>query len=65
MTSLVQRDKDIARRKGSALVTATALPLTLDHVARWAQGLEAKGFALAPVSTMAGARPDRAARVGP
>lgn len=59
------RAEDIARRKGSVLVTATALPLTLEHVARWAQSLEGKGFALAPVSSMAGARPDRAARAGP
>jgi len=57
--------EEFARRNGSAIVTATALPLTLDHVARWAQGLEGKGFALAPVSALIVARPARAAKGDP
>jgi polysaccharide deacetylase 2 family uncharacterized protein YibQ len=59
------RAEEQARRNGSAIVTATALPLTLDHIARWALGLEAKGFALAPVSALIGARPARAAKSDP
>ena len=56
------RAEDLARRRGSAIVVATALPISLEHIARWAAGLESKGFALAPVSAMVAARPDRAAR---
>ena len=59
------RAEDIARRKGAALLTATALPLTLDHVARWAQALEGKGFVLVPVSSFAAGKPARAARTDP
>jgi polysaccharide deacetylase 2 family uncharacterized protein YibQ len=59
------RAEDIARRRGSAIVVASALPLTVDHVARWAQGLEAKGFTLAPVSALVSARPDRTAGASP
>jgi polysaccharide deacetylase 2 family uncharacterized protein YibQ len=55
------RAEDIARRRGSAIVVASALPLTVDHVARWAQALESKGFALAPVSALVLAHPDRTA----
>ena len=59
------RAEDLARRKGFAIVTATALPQTLDHVARWAQGLEGKGFTLAPVSALVAAKPARAASSAP
>jgi hypothetical protein len=54
--------EDMARRRGAVIVVASALPISLDHVARWASALEAKGFALAPVSALTAARPDRAAR---
>jgi polysaccharide deacetylase 2 family uncharacterized protein YibQ len=59
------RAEDIARRRGSAIVVANALPLTVDHVARWAAALESKGFALAPVSALTSARPDRTAGANP
>ena len=58
------RAEDIARRRGSVIVVASALPLTLDHVARWASALEGKGFALAPVSALV-ARPNRTAGANP
>ena len=54
--------EDMARRRGAVILVASALPASLDHVARWASALEAKGFLLAPVSALAAARPDRAAR---
>jgi uncharacterized protein len=63
--AVLARAEDLARRKGAAIVTASALPQTLDHVSRWAAGLEAKGFALAPVSTLVTAKPERAARTTP
>ncbi|MEH3145523.1 MAG: divergent polysaccharide deacetylase family protein [Methylobacterium frigidaeris] len=44
------RLEETARRKGFVLATATAQPLTLDRVARWARGLEARGLLLVPVS---------------
>jgi polysaccharide deacetylase 2 family uncharacterized protein YibQ len=53
------RAEDIARRRGAAIVVASALPLTVDHLARWASALESKGFALAPVSALISGRPDR------
>jgi polysaccharide deacetylase 2 family uncharacterized protein YibQ len=59
------RAEDLARRRGGAIVVASALPVSIEHLARWAAGLEAKGFALAPISAMVAARPDRAARVSP
>jgi len=43
----------IAREHGSALGLAGPLrPVTVVHVAAWARGLDAKGFALAPVSAL-------------
>ncbi len=53
--------EETARRRGSAILVATALPGALDYLAPWASGLEAKGFALAPVSALTSARPNRAA----
>lgn len=45
----------IARERGIAIGTASALPITLDRIARWSRTLEAKGIALVPVSsTIAG-----------
>ena len=59
------RAEDIARRSGSAIVVASALPLTIDHVARWASALANRGFALAPVSALVEARPNRTAGASP
>jgi hypothetical protein len=44
------RLEEAARRGGVVVASASALPLTIDRVARWAQGLEAKGILLVPVS---------------
>ncbi len=59
------RAEDLARRRGSAVVVASALPLTVDQVARWASALAGKGFALAPISALTSARPDRTAGASP
>ncbi len=57
--------EDIARRRGSAILVASALPSILDRLAPWASGLDGKGFAVAPVSALTIERPDRAARANP
>ena len=59
------RAEDLARRRGGVIVAASALPVSIEHIARWAAGLERKGFALAPVSALVSGRPDRAARANP
>jgi hypothetical protein len=40
-----------ARTKGFAFASASALPLTIDRIARWSRDLEARGIRLVPVST--------------
>jgi hypothetical protein len=45
------RVETLARQRGYALATASALPVTLDRLSRWAKGLEAKGILLVPAST--------------
>lgn len=42
----------IAKQRGSAVGVAGALPVTIDRVTAWAQGLKAKGFVLAPASAL-------------
>ncbi len=42
--------EETARRQGLAVASASALPLTIDRLARWARTLEAKGIQLVPVS---------------
>jgi polysaccharide deacetylase 2 family uncharacterized protein YibQ len=42
--------EELARKQGTAIGTASALPLTIERVARWAEGLAAKGILLVPVS---------------
>ncbi|MDP2802579.1 MAG: divergent polysaccharide deacetylase family protein [Phreatobacter sp.] len=39
-----------ARERGFALGVGSALPVTIDRVARWARELEGRGFVLVPVS---------------
>ena len=47
--------ESIARERGIAVGTGSALPITLDRIARWSKTLEARGIALVPVSsTIAG-----------
>ncbi len=37
---------------GSAIGIATALPVSIETISRWAEGLEARGFMLVPVSVL-------------
>jgi polysaccharide deacetylase 2 family uncharacterized protein YibQ len=43
-----------AKKRGAAIGVAGALPNTVDRVAAWIAGLDAKGIALVPVSALAG-----------
>ncbi|MBK9081177.1 MAG: divergent polysaccharide deacetylase family protein [Rhizobiales bacterium] len=43
----------IARARGLAVGSASALPTTLERLQRWTNGLEAKGVALVPISAAA------------
>jgi uncharacterized protein len=52
----LQRLEALAREKGFALASASALPLTIDRINRWARTLEARGIRLVPASAAAGAR---------
>jgi polysaccharide deacetylase 2 family uncharacterized protein YibQ len=44
------RLEQIARQKGFAMASASALPLTIERVARWSRNLEQRGLKLVPVS---------------
>jgi hypothetical protein len=46
----------LAREQGVAVASASALPVSIDRIARWAQTLEGKGIALVPVSAARGFR---------
>ncbi|MCC7346289.1 MAG: divergent polysaccharide deacetylase family protein, partial [Variibacter sp.] len=46
----------IARERGTAVGSASAIPLSVDRIAQWAKGLAARGIALVPISAVA-ARP--------
>lgn len=46
-----------AKKRGIAIGVAGALPNTVDRIATWIEGLEAKGIALVPVSALVGATP--------
>ncbi len=43
----------IAKKKGFAVATATAMPVTIERLAEWSNRLEAKGIALVPLSAVA------------
>lgn len=47
------RLETIARERGSAIGAATALPVTVDRLARWTQALAARGITLVPISALA------------
>jgi uncharacterized protein len=49
---LAQLEK-LARERGSVLATASALPVTVERLSRWARTLESRGIVLAPVSSLA------------
>jgi hypothetical protein len=44
------RLEEIARRDGIAIGTATALPLSVDRIARWAGSARGRGITLVPLS---------------
>lgn len=43
----------IARERGSAIGAASALPLSIDRIAKWAKAAAARGIVLVPVSAVA------------
>ncbi len=47
-----------AREKGRAIGIASALPVTLDRIARWSKELERRGFVLVPASAIVGIGPN-------
>jgi polysaccharide deacetylase 2 family uncharacterized protein YibQ len=52
----LQRLETLARENGVAVATASALPVTVERITRWARTLEAKGLAIVPVSAARGFR---------
>jgi polysaccharide deacetylase 2 family uncharacterized protein YibQ len=46
----------LARDQGVVVLGASALPVSIDRIARWAQTLEAKGIAIVPLSAARGLR---------
>ncbi|TNC15101.1 divergent polysaccharide deacetylase family protein [Methylobacterium terricola] len=44
------RLEEAARKSGVVLASATALPLSIDRIARWARDLESRGILLVPAS---------------
>lgn len=44
------RLEETARKKGFAIGTASAMPLTVERIARWAKALEGRGVLLVPAS---------------
>ncbi|HEY1542258.1 MAG TPA: divergent polysaccharide deacetylase family protein [Xanthobacteraceae bacterium] len=44
------RLESTARDNGMAVGVASALPVSLEHIAKWAKGAEARGFMLVPIS---------------
>jgi len=58
------RLETLARAHGAAIGVATALPSSLDRIARWSAGLEARGVELVPVSALTARAPGPAAAAG-
>lgn len=50
------RLEQLARERGLAVASASALPVTVERLQRWARGLEQRGFRLVPVTAAAQAR---------
>jgi uncharacterized protein len=51
------RLEELAREKGQASASASALPLTVERIARWSRTLEQKGIALVPITSLAARSP--------
>ena len=56
---------DRARERGSAIGVASASPISVELLARWANGLEAKGVALVPLPALMSAQPSPSAQAKP
>jgi uncharacterized protein len=56
---------DRARERGSAIGVASASPSSVEHLARWANGLESRGVALVPLSALMSAAPTPSAQSRP
>ncbi|MFC5394984.1 divergent polysaccharide deacetylase family protein [Bosea vestrisii] len=52
----LQRLETLARDQGAVVATASALPVTIERITRWARTLEGKNLALVPVSAARGFR---------
>lgn len=52
----LQRLETLARDQGTAVATASALPVTVERITRWARTLEGKNLILVPVSAARGFR---------
>jgi hypothetical protein len=55
----------LARSRGTAIGVAAARPASVERIARWAAGLEARGVELAPVSALASRGLGAAAQASP
>jgi polysaccharide deacetylase 2 family uncharacterized protein YibQ len=42
-----------ARERGMAVGIASALPVSIDHIAKWAKAAESRGLLLIPISAVA------------
>lgn len=51
--SALARLEALALQKGSAVGVGSGLPVTVERIARWAEGLEKRGLQLVPVSALA------------
>ena len=56
---------DHARERGSAIGVASASPMSVERLARWANGLESRGVALVPLSALMSAAPSPSAQSRP
>lgn len=52
----LQRLETLAREQGAVVATASALPVTIERITRWARTLEGKNLVLVPVSAARGFR---------
>ncbi|WP_346362834.1 divergent polysaccharide deacetylase family protein [Bosea sp. (in: a-proteobacteria)] len=52
----LQRLETLARDQGAVVATASALPVTIERITRWARTLEGKNLVLVPVSAARGFR---------
>jgi polysaccharide deacetylase 2 family uncharacterized protein YibQ len=59
------RLESLAKRQGGAIGVASALPISIDHIARWAAGLESRGVSLVPVSALMSRGTTASARADP